>query len=116
MSLSLRIFTSDNVLLADAEAPAPATIIVDASSGKISEVRQGRARRSDFPEVPDDDWVDAGKQWIIPGLVESASLLFSCSRIKFKSEFEVPMFISTNLDELIGRVSIQGLGPLPQGA
>lgn len=69
-SPSQRVFTSDNVLLADANAPTPATLIVDGDSGQIVEVRRGRARRSDFPGVSDDAWIDAGSTWIIPGLIE----------------------------------------------
>ncbi|KAH8115738.1 allantoinase [Phellopilus nigrolimitatus] len=71
MSSGVLIFTSDNILLTGSQKLAPATLIVEKSTGKILEVKETRSTRADFPEIADDDWVDAGDRWILPGLVDA---------------------------------------------
>ena len=65
-----RIFTGRNVVLADGQ-PRPATLIVDAASGKITDVLPHASARTDFADVGDAGWVDAGDHYILPGIVES---------------------------------------------
>lgn len=64
------VFTGTNVLLTGQGSPQPATIIVNAAAGKISDVRPVRCAREDFPTVSDSNWVDAGENLVLPGLVE----------------------------------------------
>lgn len=70
MSSDKLIFTSDNILLAGSPSCKPATLVVDRATGKVVEVRETRSTRSDFPDVADDAWIDAGEKCILPGLVE----------------------------------------------
>lgn len=70
MSTNISVFTSENVLLYGLDEVKPATIIVDTSTGKITEVKESRASRQDFPDVADNQWFDVGKNLILPGLVE----------------------------------------------
>ena len=70
------VFTSNNVLLPGNEDGVPATIVVDTATGKIDEIKLQRCTRSDFPDISDDLWIDAGDKWLLPGLVEYA-LFFS---------------------------------------
>ncbi|THH05803.1 hypothetical protein EW145_g4529 [Phellinidium pouzarii] len=71
MSLSILVVTSQNVLLSGSIIPSPATLVVDKSSGKIIEVRNARLSRANFPELLDEDWLDAGDKWVLPGLVDA---------------------------------------------
>lgn len=73
MSSNISVFTSDCVLLYGLEEVKPATIVVDITSGKIIEVKETRASRQDFPDVTDNQWFDAGRKLILPGLVECVS-------------------------------------------
>ena len=68
----LRVFTSGNVLLPGAETPLAATIEVDADDGRIRRIYTQQRQRTDYPSIPDSDWIDAGDHWILPGLVECA--------------------------------------------
>ncbi|KAH9930459.1 allantoinase [Epithele typhae] len=64
-----RIFTGLNVIL-DGQ-PRPATVIVDAETGKITQVRDGTSARTDFPDTTDADWLDAADKYILPGIVDA---------------------------------------------
>jgi allantoinase len=70
----LRVFVSDNVLLPGANDPSPATIEVDLSDsggGKIKRIHARRRTRGEYADLEDDnDWIDVGERWILPGLVE----------------------------------------------
>ncbi|CCL99726.1 uncharacterized protein FIBRA_01748 [Fibroporia radiculosa] len=64
MSSHLCVFQGSKVLI-DGEIQ-PATIVVDTSTGKILQVNDG------LPAAVDDiDWVDAGDNLILPGLVDA---------------------------------------------
>lgn len=65
--LSRRAFTSDNVALPGQGRLEPATIIVDVSTGKITDVIQSKRTQD---ELPDTELIDAGDRFILPGLVE----------------------------------------------
>ena len=64
------VFTGDNVLVDHRGDPRPATLIVDKPTGKITEIVLGRHDRAAHPDVSDDDWIDAGDKFVLPGLVE----------------------------------------------
>lgn len=63
-----RVFTGYNVLV-DGEL-CRAAVIVDITTGKIVDIRSGVHERQDFPDIDDNDWIDAGERYILPGLVE----------------------------------------------
>ena len=71
--LDYLVCAGPKVLLPGNDNPTPASIIVDKSSGKILEVRQGQHT------TPQDlgltecsvEWIDAGNNTVLPGLVES---------------------------------------------
>lgn len=65
-----RVFTGSNVLLAGQTNPQPATIVVDITTGKITDIQSGRRARQDFPATEVTHWLDAGERLILPGLVE----------------------------------------------
>ncbi|GAA5963192.1 hypothetical protein JCM21900_002550 [Sporobolomyces salmonicolor] len=67
---SLLIFTSTACFLPSRDAPLSATIVVDSSTGTISDIHLERLPRSAFPGVPDRQWIDVGDQWLLPGLVD----------------------------------------------
>ena len=64
-----RVFTSRNVVLSDGR-PRPATLIVDVDTGKITDILDRTSARTDFPDVGDADWFDAGDRHLLPGIVE----------------------------------------------
>ena len=64
-----RVYTGRNVVLSNSP-PQPATVIADAATGKITDILHKYSARSDFPDVGDNDWIDAGDKYILPGLVE----------------------------------------------
>ncbi|TFK46625.1 allantoinase [Heliocybe sulcata] len=68
---SSRVFTGQNVLLPGHDAPVPATIEIDKSTGKITEVKPGTAGRASYSPLGDGDFIDAGSKLIIPGLVDA---------------------------------------------
>lgn len=70
MAARYRVFTGTNVLLDSDDQPRPATIVVDVKTGKITDVRSGTGHRAAFPDVSDADWIDAGDNLVLPGLVE----------------------------------------------
>ena len=69
MSPKRAVFTGRNVVLSDGQ-PRAATVIADVESGKIVEILDRLSVRTDFPDVDDALWMDAGNQYILPGIVE----------------------------------------------
>ncbi|EJF58144.1 allantoinase [Dichomitus squalens LYAD-421 SS1] len=65
-----RVFTGYNVVLSDGQ-PQPATLIVDLTTGKIVDILGRVSARTDFPDVGDADWIDAGGKFILPGIVDA---------------------------------------------
>ncbi|KAI0692798.1 allantoinase [Cerioporus squamosus] len=61
------IFTGRNVVLGDGQ-PRAATVIADVDTGKIVDVLDRTSSRSEFPDVSDADWTDAGNLYILPGI------------------------------------------------
>lgn len=69
--MSIRVFTSSNVLLTGSTEPHPATIEVDTTTGKITAIHNKRSvSTTDYPDLTENDFHDAGDAWILPGLVE----------------------------------------------
>ena len=66
---SRRVFTGRNVVLSDGQ-PHAATVIADVNTGKIVEIIDRVSNRTDFPDIGDAEWMDAGDKYILPGLVE----------------------------------------------
>ncbi|GAA6057584.1 hypothetical protein JCM3770_005395, partial [Rhodotorula araucariae] len=69
MAARTRYFLSTRVFTPATPSGAPATVAVALPAGTISRVHAGRLAR---PEgVADDDWVDVGDRWLLPGLVDA---------------------------------------------
>ncbi|KAG8922433.1 hypothetical protein FRC02_011859 [Tulasnella sp. 418] len=68
---SLLVVTSSNVLLPGQDNPSPATIEVDLTTGKFSAVHNEKKNHSDYQNVSDTNWIDAGDLYILPGLVDA---------------------------------------------
>jgi len=62
------VVTGSNDLLPGQNAPQPATITVNPSTGKITDIQLqvGQRPRDDI----DVQWIDADNKFILPGLVE----------------------------------------------
>ncbi|CDO77124.1 hypothetical protein BN946_scf184606.g6 [Trametes cinnabarina] len=65
-----RVFVGRNVVLSDGQ-PQPATVITDVSTGKIIDILHGISPRSSFADVADEDWIDSGDKYILPGIVDA---------------------------------------------
>ena|SRR5882762_3113662 len=70
MSSDLLVFVGNHVLLPGSESPIPATIEVSKLTGKITGIHGQRRGKDSYPNVDFAHWVDAGEQFILPGLVE----------------------------------------------
>ncbi|KAG9221112.1 hypothetical protein CCMSSC00406_0005449 [Pleurotus cornucopiae] len=68
---ALLVCTGDKVVLPGARDPQPATIAIDTTTGIIIDVQHARSGRSAFPDIPDDQFIDAGDRLILPGLVDA---------------------------------------------
>lgn len=64
------VFTSRNVVLPGCDNPQPATFKVDTLTGKILDVQHGYIERKDSARDKGVAWIDAGSNYILPGLVE----------------------------------------------
>ena len=64
------VVTSHHVVLPDEEIARPATLEIDIGSGKILNIYPSKGDRSKYPSLNDEDWIDAGDLYILPGLVE----------------------------------------------
>ncbi|KAF9029014.1 allantoinase [Hymenopellis radicata] len=69
MATGRLVCVSNNVLLPGSDSPQPASITIDLASGKIIDVICAKLSKSSFPE--DVHWIDAGDQYVLPGLVDS---------------------------------------------
>lgn len=68
---TLLICSGSNVLLPGNDHPIPASIIVEKSSGKIVEVREGLHTHDNLElDFKNAEWIDAGTNVVLPGLVE----------------------------------------------
>lgn len=65
MNSGYLVCSSRNVLLPGHDAPQPATITIDSTSGKITDIKHEYIRNANSTS-----WLDAGDQYILPGLVE----------------------------------------------
>lgn len=66
----IHIFSGQQVMLPGKDTPVAASIEVDLDTGKILAIHEGMHHRSEFTQVDDNHWTDAGADVIIPGLVE----------------------------------------------
>ncbi|EPQ57756.1 allantoinase [Gloeophyllum trabeum ATCC 11539] len=71
MSSTTRVLTGQNVVLPGHDRPVPATIIVDKTTGKITDIQLNTAERGAYHGLRDEDYIDAGSKFIIPGLVDA---------------------------------------------
>ena len=71
------ILTSRSVLLPEFDAPQPATMVIDKSSGTIIEIYNDyRHQEIGFlKEKTGKEWLDLGDKVILPGLVECAGFV-----------------------------------------
>ncbi len=68
---TLLVCTGSKVLLPETNEPIPATIIVDKSSGKFVDIRQGQITPDQLAlDATSVEWLDAGESIVLPGLVE----------------------------------------------
>ncbi|KAF8973255.1 allantoinase [Flammula alnicola] len=68
----LLVCSGSSVLLPGNDHPSPASIIIDKSSGKIVDVREGHHTREELGLGADIvEWIDAGKNVVLPGLVDA---------------------------------------------
>ncbi|BGP16186.1 hypothetical protein JCM10213_001402 [Rhodosporidiobolus nylandii] len=69
MTARTRYYLSSSVWLPGATSPLPATLAVDPTTGRISAVHRSLIKR---PEgVEDEDWIELGDKWLLPGLVDA---------------------------------------------
>ncbi len=68
MATGRLVCVSNNVLLPGSGSPQPASITIDLASGKIIDIIRAKVSQSSFTE--DVHWIDAGDQYVLPGLVE----------------------------------------------
>lgn len=99
------VCASHRVLLPGFDDTQPATITIDTSSGKITDVHLGKQPRETFPE--NVQYLDVGDKVILPGLVEYVGLYRVMYRLDSTSLPSVPTYTSMNPDVRIGRVSGQ---------
>jgi len=69
----ITVCTSSNVLLGF--HPQPATIVINNTTGKITDIYDRCMARDSFP--PHTRYIDAGSRYILPGLVEYVALQLS---------------------------------------
>ena len=109
------VCSAQRVLLPDNNEPTPATLVIDKCSGKIVQVRQGQLTHEEIRLAVDGDieWIEAGNNIVLPGLVECVKLQLSDDYlIRDINRHSVPMFISMNQGVQPGRDS--GLEPVLQ--
>lgn len=80
MASTLRYFTSSKVYSAASPDGAPATIEVDWTTGRVKRIHSGRPLdRSELAgTVADEDWIDVGNDWILPGVSPSSVQASRC--------------------------------------
>lgn len=76
MATRTRHFTSSRVFSASAPDGAPGTVAVELPAGTISAVHPHRLERPQGTQ--DDDWVDVGDKWLLPGVRSCSLPLPSC--------------------------------------
>ena len=66
--------TSKNVILPGDDRPQPATLVVDSESGTIVAITNAyNVRDSEtFRKFSNEQWIDLGDKFLLPGLVECA--------------------------------------------
>lgn len=108
------ICSAQKVLLPGNNEPTPATIIIDKHSGQIVQVRQGQLTHKELGLDGHVEWIEAGNNTVLPGLVECVRLKMGSNKYLIRDIIRclVPMFISTNQGVQPGRDS--GLEPVLQ--
>ena len=110
---SFVVCSAQRVLLPDSNEPTPATIVIDRHSGKIIQVRPGRLTLQEIQLDGNIEWIEAGNNIVLPGLVECVQLQLPYDYlITDIFRYLVPMFISMNRGVQPGRDS--GLEPVLQ--
>lgn len=113
MAASFVVCSAQRVLLPDYNEPTPATVVIDKHSGKIVQVRPGQLTQQELG-LPDRDveWIEAGNNIVLPGLVECVQLRPSDKYLIRDIWYLVPMSILMNQGVQLGRDS--GLEPVLQ--
>lgn len=101
------------MLLPDNNEPTPATVVIDKHSGKITQIRPGQLALEELGLEGNVEWIEAGNNIVLPGLVECVQLQLSDEYlIRDTNRYLVPMFISMSQGVQPGRDS--GLEPVLQ--
>ena len=107
---SFVVCSAQRVLLPDNNEPTPATVVIDKCSGKIIQVRLGQLTHEEIQLDGNIEWIEAGNNIVLPGLVECVQLQQSYDNlIRDIIRYLVPTFTSMNRDVRPGRDS----GPEP---
>lgn len=79
------VCSGPRVLLPESREPIPATIIIDKSSGKILQIHNRQITNSQELDLHHSsiEWIDAGDDVVLPGLVEYENKSHLCSTFRF---------------------------------
>ena len=111
--VSFVVCSAQRVLLPDNNEPTPATVVIDKHSGKIIQIRPGQLAHEELRLEGNIEWIEAGNNIVLPGLVECVQLQLSEEYlIRDAIWYLVPTFISMSQGVQPGRDS--GLEPVLQ--
>lgn len=85
---STRYFTSSRVFSRATPSGAPATVEVDTATGRVKRIHSGQApdRKQLAADAADEDWIDVGDQWILPGVsLRPTRLTDACCKLTFSA-------------------------------
>jgi hypothetical protein len=92
---SFVVCSGQRVLLPDNNEPTPATVVIDKHTGKIVQIRPGQLTEEELRLEGNIEWIEAGNNIVLPGLVECVYLQLSDEYlIRYTNRYLVPMFIS----------------------
>jgi hypothetical protein len=110
---SFVVCSAQRVLLPDNNEPTPATVVIDKCSGKIIQVRLGQLTHEEIQLDGNTEWIEAGNNIVLPGLVECVQLQQSYDNlIRDIIRYLVPTSTSMNRGVQPGRDF--GLEPVRQ--
>ena len=91
---SFVVCSAQRVLLPESNEPTPATVVIDKHSGKIIQIRSGQLTHEELRLEGNIEWIEAGNNIVLPGLVECVQLQMSDEYlIRDTNRYLVPMFI-----------------------
>jgi allantoinase len=74
---SFVVCSAQRVLLPDNNEPTPAAVVIDKHSGKIIQIRPGQLTQEELRLEGNIEWIEAGNNIVLPGLVECVQLQLS---------------------------------------